>query len=120
MFYKFHLHFVLDYTNHIILSLWGIYLIKSKQITLNRKDSNISSLILISIATIMLILNIIFDTAFFGLSLNGNHNIYNVVLVKNSYLSALIYYLGMLFVLSLGYIFQKLLNYKKNSTNNEK
>ena len=50
----------------------------------------------------MLLLNVAFDTAFFGLSLNGKHNIYNMVLVSNSYLSACIYFLGVGVVLLLG------------------
>ena len=115
--YKFHLHFVLDYISHITLSLWGIYLIKSKQIILNKKDSLISLIIILSIATLMLMLNLIFDTAFWGLSLNGKHNIYNVVLVNNSYLSAVLYYLGVTIVIILGYIFQKILNLKNKSNN---
>ena len=113
--YKFHIHFVLDYLSHILISLWGIYLIRSNQVQLTKKDSLVSTAIIISIATIMLILNVIFDTAFFGLSLNGKHNIYNVVLVNNSYLSAVIYYLGIILVTTIGYIFQKLLN--RNITN---
>ena len=54
------------------------------------------------VAVVMLILNVIFDKAFFGLSLNGRHNIYNMVLVDNSYLSALIYFVGLGAVLALG------------------
>jgi hypothetical protein len=63
----------------------------------------------------MMILNVIFDTAFFGLSLNGKHNIYNKVLVDNSYLSALLYYIGLLAVLVMGYFVCKAFA-KKNLT----
>ena len=89
--YKFHFHFVLDYISHVFLSLWGVYLIKSKQINLDRKSSFISSLIIVLSALVMMFLNLIFDTAFFGLSLNGKHNIYNNVLVQNSIISEIIY-----------------------------
>ena len=49
----------------------------------------------------------------FTLSINGKHNIYNMVLVNNSYLSALIYYLGLGVVLLLGYIVCRFVNKEK-------
>ena len=102
--YKFHPHFLLDFTAHFALSLWGIYLVKTRQVELNRKDCLIGGGIIVAVATIMLTLNVIFDTAFFGLSLNGKHSIYNNVIVENSYLSALLYYFGLIFVLFLGFV----------------
>ena len=104
--YKFHWHFMLDYISHFALSAWGIYLIASNQIQLKKKSCLISACIIFAFITTMLILNVIFDTAFCGLSLNGKHNIYNYVFVKNSYLSALIYYFGVVIVLLLGYVLQ--------------
>ena len=53
----------------------------------------------------MMIVNVIFDTAFFGLSLNGKHNIYNFVLTNNAYLSAALYFFGLICVLGLGYLY---------------
>lgn len=102
--YKFHFHFTLDYLSHFALSAFGIFLIRTKQVKLNLKNCIISSSIIIGVATVMLVLNLIFDTSFFGLSLNGKHNIYNIVLVNNSYLSALLYYLGLTSVLFFGFI----------------
>ena len=69
---------------------------------------------IIGAAFFMMILNVIFDTAFFGLSLNGKHNIYNFVLTDNSYLSAALYFLGLLCVLGLGCLYSYLLS--RNST----
>jgi hypothetical protein len=108
--YKFHFHFMLDYLSHFALSAFGIYLIRTKQVRLTAKTSIISGSIIFSVATVMLVLNTIFDTAFFGLSLNGKHNIYNIVLVNDSYLSALIYFSGLVFVLYLGFVLCKILN----------
>ncbi len=105
--YNFYLHFVIDTFSHYALSLFGIYLVKSKQVKLTTKNCLISGGIIFSVATIMLILNLIFDTAFFGLSLNGKHNIYNVVICKSSSLSALLYYVGLAGVLTIGYTAQK-------------
>ena len=109
--YAYHAKFLLDFVPHLVFSLWGVYIIQSKQITLNIKDSIISGSSLVATAIIMLILNVIFDQSFFGLSLNGKHSIYNVVLVSNSYLSAGIYFTGLIVALLLGYLFQKLCNH---------
>lgn len=108
--YRFHWQFMLDYLAHITLSLFGIFLIRTKQVNFNVKNCLISASIIYSVATIMLILNVIFDKAFFGLSLNGKHNIYNIVLVDNSYFSALIYYFGLGVVLFLGFILCNFVN----------
>ena len=107
--YKFHWHFMLDYLAHLILSAWGIYLVKSGQVRLDRRDCFISGSLIVGVAALMMILNVIFDTSFFGLSLNGKHNIYNNVIVDNSALSALIYFVGLVVVLLLGYGFNKIL-----------
>ena len=111
--YSFHWHFLCDYLAHVLLSLWGVYLIKSSQVELNKKNAIISGAIIVGVAVFMLLLNVIFDTAFFGLSLNGKHSIYNVVLVKNSYLSAFLYFFGLLIVLVMGYVYSRLLSRKK-------
>ena len=108
--YKFHFHFALDYLSHFALAAFGVFLIRSKQVKFNIKNCIISGSAIFSVVTIMLILNVIFDKAFFGLSLNGKHNIYNMVLVSNSYLSALIYYVGLGCVLLLGVAVCKLFN----------
>ena len=108
--YKFHFHFLLDYIAHFMLSLWGLYLVSSKQVELKKRDVLIGGSIIVMVVIIMLVLNIIFDTAFFGLSLNGKHNIYNVVLVNDSYLSALIYFAGLITVLITSFLLQYVLN----------
>lgn len=108
--YKFHFHFLLDYINHFALSLWGVYIVKSRQVALTKRNSLISGSLLLGVATIMLIINLIFDTAFFGLSLYGKHNIYNVVLTSSSLLSAFLYYVGVVGVLFIGFITQQLIN----------
>lgn len=113
--YKFHIHFVLDYVAHFALSLYGIYLIRTKKACLNIKNACLSSSIIVGVAIFMMLLNVIFDTSFFGLSPNGKHNIYNNVLVDNSYLSALLYFIGLLFVLFMGYCVSKIFNNKKFS-----
>lgn len=104
--YRFLPHFLLDYLAHYVLSLWGVYIIYSKQVELKVKDSLIAGSIIVVVALIMMIMNVLFDTSFFGLSLNGKHNIYLVVLTDNSYLSALIYFTGLTTILFLGFFYQ--------------
>ena len=108
--YKFHWHFMLDYVAHLILSAWGIYLVKSGQVTLCKRDCLISGSLIVGVAFVMMMLNVALDTAFFGLSLSGKHNIYNNVIVDSSALSALIYFVGLVVVLLLGYGFNKILS----------
>ncbi|MBR5439665.1 MAG: hypothetical protein IKV61_05585 [Clostridia bacterium] len=107
--YAFHVHFIFDHISHLTLSLLGIYFIRSKQIEFNKREVVIGGSIIIFVAILMLLLNIYFDTSFFGLSLNGKHNIYNNILVENSYISALIYFSGLTLILIVGYLFQNLI-----------
>ena len=78
-------------------------MLRSEQVELNVKNALISSSVIIGVASVMMSLNVIFDKAFFGLSLNGKHSIYNNVLTDNSYLSALLYFTGLCGVLLMGY-----------------
>ncbi len=99
--------FACDFIAHLSLSLWGVYLVKSGQVKLTKKDSLISSMIIIGVCDVMMVLNLIFDTSFFGLSLTGKHHIYYNVIVDNSHLSAMIYFIGLCGVLVLGYLYCK-------------
>lgn len=110
--YKFHWHFMLDYVAHLILSAWGVYLVKSGQVTLCKRDCLIGGSLIVGVAFVMMMLNVMLDTAFFGLSLSGKHNIYNNVIVDSSALSALIYFVGLVVVLLLGYGFNRMLSKK--------
>ena len=74
------------------------------------KDSLVSSFIIFGVCDLMIILNLIFDTSFFGLSLRGKHHIYYNVITHNSHLSAIIFFTGLCAVLVAGYIYCKLLS----------
>ena len=100
--YNFHPHFLLDYMAHVVLAAYGVYLIRTGTAKFSIKNCLVSGSLIYGVAFVMLVLNIIFNKAFFGLSLNGRHNIYNMVLVDSSYLSALIYFAGLGAVLALG------------------
>ena len=117
--YKLHFHFLLDYISHFALSLFGIYLVRTKQVDFSLKGSILSGSIIVSSAALMVILNLIFDTSFFGLSLRGKHNIYNNVLVDNSYLSALLYFVGLIGIMAIGFAVCALFNKEKFNLNNK-
>lgn len=106
--YSFHFSFYLDYIGHLLLSLWGCYFILTKQVELSIKKSIISGTIIVVVAIIMLLLNVIFKTAFFGLALDDKYNIYNAKIVGNAYLSALLYFVGLIVIMAIGYLYQKL------------
>lgn len=113
--YAFHFTIALDAFVHVLLSLYGVYLVKSGQVKLSKtKDVVVSGGIIVGVAIIMMVFNLIFDTSFFGLSLYGKHNIYNMVLVGNSIVSAFIYFGGLCLLLVGGYYFQKIINAKKD------
>ena len=108
--YAFHFTIALDAFVHVLLSLYGVYLVKSKQVDVSERNSMIiSGSIIVGVAILMLILNLIFRTSFFGLSLYGDHNIYNFVLIDNGVASALVYFMGLSGLLFVGYYFQRLL-----------
>lgn len=111
--HPFNFYAIWDYIAHLTLSLWGIYLAKSEQIKIKVRDSIISALIIIGVALFMLLMNLIHGTAFFGLALDGNHNIYQNVIVDNSYVSAIIYFTGLDVVLIAGYFYSKCFSKKK-------
>ena len=107
--YSFHVSFLLDYIAHFAISLWGIYFVKSKQITLKIRSSAISGSLIIGVAIIMMVLSVILDKSFFGLSLNGKHSIYNFRVTESSFLNAALYFIGLILVLFAGYSYQLML-----------
>lgn len=111
--YKFHWHITMDCLAHVLISLWGVYLLKSGQVELTPKKAIRAGAIIVSVALIMLVLNLIYHKAFFGLSLYGEHNIYNVRFFESGVVSTIAYFLGLCFVLCTGYFYQKILNYRK-------
>lgn len=111
--YAFHLTIFVDIFIHMLLSLYGVYLVKSKQVDLRKtKDVVIAGGLIIAVALLMLVINLIFKTSFFGLSMYGAHSIYNVVLVESGVVNAILYFCGLSMLLITGYFYQKLLNKK--------
>ena len=110
--YAFHWQIAIDSLIHGGVSLFGVYLVKSGRVSLGGKTCLISGGVLLGIAAVMMGLNAILRTSFFGLSVHGEHNIYNVVVCQNGYLSAGLYFIGLCTVLAVGWLFQRLVNRK--------
>ena len=110
--YAFHWEMGLDSLLHAAVSWYGVYLVRSGQTQLTKKTCLISGGMVLGVAFCMMILNVILHTSFFGLSIYGEHNIYNIVVCENGYLSAIIYFIGLSAVLALGVLFQKLVSGK--------
>ena len=103
-----HWTIVFDIAAHAVPSLFGVYLVKTEQVDLEIQNSLKSGGLIVGVAVGMM-LNVIFHTSFFGLSLYGNHNKYNFVVCENGYLSAAIYFCGLCGIFAVGYFYQKLL-----------
>jgi hypothetical protein len=108
--YTYYWNFVMDAFNHLLFSLFGIYLVKTNQTHNEVSKQIISGTLIVGVAFIMLVLNLIFRTSFFGLSLYGNHNIYNFVICESSLLSALVYFTGLIIVLFSGLMYKEMIN----------
>lgn len=98
----------IEWLSHLTMGLLGIYLILSKRVEFTVKNTLIASISIFGVALMMVVLNLIFDTSFFGLAFNGTHNIYNLIFIESPYLSALVYFVGLAGALFLGYWFLKL------------
>ena len=84
-----------DCLAHGLIGLYGFSLIYNKVITYDKKKLTYLITAIMLVPVLMLILNLIFDTVFFGLNFNGKHNIYNLVLTDNSFISAVLYFVGL-------------------------
>lgn len=112
--YAFHYVIGMDVAAHVVLSLYGVYLVESEQVETDVKNVFLSGCIILLVAVVMLALNAIFHTSFFGLSVYGDHNIYGMVLTKDRVLSALLYFTGLCDILLIGNFYLHLLKRKNN------
>jgi len=98
---------LLDILCHAIFSVYGIYLVRSKQVDFEVKRNLVAGGCLLGVPLLMLILNAIFQTAFFGLSVYGDHNIYNIIFPKSAAVSIVLYFVMLAVALVAGYFYQK-------------
>ncbi len=102
--------YVIDIFAHALFAVYGVYLVRSGQVDFDVKKSLISGSVILGVALLMLVLNAIFRTPFFGLSLYGEHNIYNIIFLKSAALSIILYFVGVAVALVIGYFFGKYLS----------
>ena len=94
---------IFDSVAHIVTAAFCYYLRKTKQVDVSFKEFGYISLITSSLVVVVIIINLICHTNFFGLNFYGNHNIYGSVIVEDGFLSAFIYLSGLALALWSGY-----------------
>ena len=98
---------------HMITSLFGIYLVLTKQVKPCFKSWLKSLIFMYSVITFGVLLNVAFHRSYFGMNPYGNYSIYFLDVFHNFGTTLLVYYLGVLVVLTFGmqtsYWFLKLL-----------
>ena len=104
---------IFDVIPHILLALLGIYYYESYNEEYSLKHYVFAGIFMILVALVMLGINAIFNTSFFGLNPYGNHNIYFHNPIRNCLLSNIVYFVGLLLAEVLGFLFQKLIHLKK-------
>lgn len=108
----YHILRTLDSFSHVMLSLFGIYLVLTKQVEVTKKSFFISLILMYSLVLVMIILNIIFNTEFFGLAFNGHHHIYQIVLTSSPILNIIYYICGLFLVLLASYSVENIISKK--------
>ena len=106
---QFYNNYIFDMLCHALCALYGVYLVRRDLADLGVRRCLISGGILFVVPVVMLVLNAILHTSFFGLSVYGEHTIYNVIYLKSAALSIILYFVGMALSLVIGYFFQKYL-----------
>ena len=102
-------NYLLDMICHVLFALYGIYLVRSEQVDFDIPRNLISGGVILVVALLMLVLNAILHTSFFGLNVYGEHTIYNILFLKSGALSTILYFIGLTVMLTIGYFFQKYL-----------
>lgn len=104
----FYFSFVLfDELAHLTYFLFVFYLVKSNQVIIKKSDLLKDYLIVGAVVLFAFILNLIFDTSFFGLCLNDNYSIYGIKIFNSYIVSDLVYLFSLIAVMFIGYFIYK-------------
>ena len=87
---------------HLICSLFGIYLVLTKQVKADFKHWLKSVVFVLSIVTLGVILNYIFHRTYFGMDPYGSPAIYMIDIFGSFLATIIAYYLGVVTVLTVG------------------
>lgn len=108
--------YILDTLLHLNFSLFGIYLFISGTIKLEIKSVLSSAIFLHSVITFAVICNFLFHKNYFGMGYYSNYGIYMIRIFETYWATLIVYLLGVVLVLMLGYEYALLLR-KVNSHN---
>jgi len=111
---------ICDSIAHLTFGLFTYYLIKSKQVDVDKHDLGFYVVNCLVVVIGIIFINLIFHTRFFGLSFYGGHNIYRLVITSSAILSCMAYVVGVVVVVLFGYwiykiMTKRLLNKEKNA-----
>lgn len=98
---------------HVFFFLFVYYLIRSNSVEVNSRNFWITVLIIYTVITIAIILNLMCDTAFFGLAFNDKYNIYGLKIIPNMIVSNIVFLISVFIVMGVGFFFAKLIKRKK-------
>ena len=101
-----------DSFSHIAVALLGLWLLLTGQVTFERKTLYKCLCILYSLLFVLIIVNLIFKTHFFGFNVYGEHSIYGIV-INPWILSFVAYFAGLTALVVTGWFLGKAI-VKKN------
>ena len=104
------LDYLLDALCHLNCSLFGIYLVLTGQVRLKYKSFVRAVIFMYSAITLVVVMNHLYGTNFFGMCPYGGYSIYMFNLFEDYWATLLAYYVGVLLVLYLGFEFNLGLN----------
>ena len=104
------LDYLLDALCHLNCSLFGMYLVLTGQVKLNYKSFMRALIFMYSVITLVVVMNHIYGTNFFGMCPYGGYSIYMFNLFEDYWATLLAYYLGVLVVLYTGFEFNLAIN----------
>lgn len=96
------LNYTLDALCHLVCSLFGAYLVITRQVRPTLKNFGKSVIVMHAILTTMVILNALFHTRFFGMNPYENYSIYMFDFFGNFPATLIAFYLAIVVVLFLG------------------
>lgn len=97
------LNYAAEAACHILCSLFGIYLVVTKQVKLSAKTLFKAMICLYSIISVAVVLNFVYHRSYFGMNPYGKYSIYMLDLFGSFWVTLLAYFLGIFVVLVLGW-----------------
>lgn len=97
------LNYAAEAACHILCSLFGIYLVITKQVKLSAKTLIKAMICLYSIISMAVVLNFVYHRSYFGMDPYGKYSIYMLDLFGSFWTTLIAYFLGIFVVLVLGW-----------------